>query len=89
MSSQIKKNTTDLDLNIKEYQPRPNIDNLIKNIMTERRREKKKNYCNFYFNTFWGYNYFFMVFVKKMKKNYIFHNTKMMLMLYCQFQKKI
>jgi|TARA_B110000971_G_scaffold160781_1_gene164370 hypothetical protein len=42
MSSQIKKNTTDLDLNIKEYQPRPNIDNLIKNIMTERRREKKK-----------------------------------------------
>ena len=42
MSSQIKKNTTDLDLNIKEYKPRPNIDNFIKNIMTERRREKKK-----------------------------------------------
>lgn len=42
MRSQIKKNSTDLDLNIEEYHPRPNIDNLIKNIMTERRRERKK-----------------------------------------------
>ena len=46
MNSQLEKNSIkveDLGPNIKEIKSRPNIDQLIKRIVTERNREKKNN----------------------------------------------
>ena len=46
MSSQLEKNSIkveDLGPNIKEIKSRPNIDQLIKRIVTARNREKKNN----------------------------------------------
>ena len=46
MSSQLEKNSIkveDSGPNIKEIKSRPNIDQLIKRIVTERNREKKNN----------------------------------------------
>jgi hypothetical protein len=43
MNTQLKKKPMDLGLNSDEKFSRPNIDHLIKRIMTERKRERKNN----------------------------------------------
>ena len=67
MSSQLEKNSIkveDSGPNIKKIKSRPNIDQLIKRIVTARNREKKKQYSNDVFNIFWNRNYCFEIFVK-------------------------